>query len=166
MLARVPIQAWTKPRRRRDLTAATERTREYARIFGPATSESGDSGHPRPCEYQRDFAGLATPASATTALRLRLPVLPEQTRFSHCCRHYDRFGARWPDPLSKPNKPAEPSRLAATHPGTRSTLENSDDCAGLSVGGAYAPYDSVEETRDDSLDWGHPAKTASRPPLE
>ena len=27
--------------RRRDLTAATERTREYARIFGPTTSESG-----------------------------------------------------------------------------------------------------------------------------
>src|SRR6516225_4446979 len=27
--------------RRRNLTAATERTREYARIFAPATSESG-----------------------------------------------------------------------------------------------------------------------------
>src|SRR6516162_2488024 len=39
MLARVLIQAWTKPRRR-DLTAATEVTREYARIFEPATSES------------------------------------------------------------------------------------------------------------------------------
>src|SRR5215469_787987 len=30
--------------RRRDLTAATERTREYARIFAPATSESGTKG--------------------------------------------------------------------------------------------------------------------------
>src|SRR5215469_11248170 len=58
---------------------------------------------------------LVTPASAMTDLRLRLPELPEQTRFSHCCRHYDHFGAYWPDPLSKPNKPPAPSRLAATH---------------------------------------------------
>jgi hypothetical protein len=67
-------------------------------------------------QNSRGFARLATPASATMALRLRLPELPEQTRFSHCCRHYDHFGARWPDPLSKPNKPPAPSRLAATHP--------------------------------------------------
>src|SRR6516165_12249838 len=74
------------------------------------------STHGRARHILRDFARLATPDSATTALRLRLPELPEQTRFSHCCRHYDHFGARWPDPLSKPNKPPEPSRLAATHP--------------------------------------------------
>src|SRR5262249_51159680 len=71
------------------------------------------AGIPQSC---RGFARFAISASATTDLRLRLPELPKQTRFSHCCRHCDRFGACWPDPLSKPNKLPGPSRLAATHP--------------------------------------------------
>ena len=42
MLARVLIQAWTKPRVA-DLAATTEQTREYARIFELATSEFGST---------------------------------------------------------------------------------------------------------------------------
>src|SRR6266481_5364761 len=44
----------------------------------------------------------------------------------------------------------------------RSVLEDSDDHVGRLAGDECAPKGSVAGTRDDSCNWGRPAKTATR----
>ena len=72
MLARVLIQAWTKPRVA-DLAATTEQTREYARIFEPATSEFGSTAHfalpAQHCVYLEIGEGSCAPFKGSETAR-------------------------------------------------------------------------------------------------